>query len=183
MKNGLFRLVIAFSLATVVSNKINAETSVGKTLQSSKNTIASVLGNTKFVYNSGIICDRYDISTFVGFSNGKFEKMTNSSEAFCGVKITEGIVNEDLNLFCGCISKFGIKTDLIEDNTANNDVNNKNNYVEKKFFNGRNFFILVWNVLNVWNTYKFLNTIFNHIHNIDILPNLGDLDINLEGVI
>ncbi len=186
MEKKFLRLVTILALITNVPIKANTRTSVFNIFSNTKTLITDLLGGTKFVYSSGLICDRYDKLTFIGTENGDFVKATNSSEAFCGIKTVGGFVSDKFvgDLFCGCVSKMGFKADLIDNDTADEDtITNRNSLAKEGFFSRRKFLVSIWSIWNIWSAYKALSVIFNYVKNTNILPDFGDVNINFEGVI
>lgn len=185
MEKKFLRLLMVLTLATTPI-KVNAGASASNIFSNAKTSITNLLGSIKFVYSSGLICDRYDKLTFVGTENGNFVKATNSSEAFCGIKTVGGFVSDKFvgDIFCGCVSKMGSKAYIIGDDTADGGtITDRNSLVEEGFFSGRRILTLVWNTWNIWSAYKALSVIFNYVKNTNILPDFGDVNINFEGAI
>lgn len=178
MEKKFLKLGVILTLVISISAKSNANDILNK-LDNVGKTIVGTFPNVKFTSSTGFVCDRYEIITFVGIENGKLVKATNFSEAFCGIKSSISIEWE--NGYCSCVEKLGLTDNL--DNIITEDVKDAENIINKKsFFNKKALFTFgafAWNAWNVWNN---VNAILNYLGN-KLKIDLGDLDIDLEGVL
>lgn len=156
MEKKLLKLAIASVLATVIPVRLNA---------------------AKLIYSSGCMCENRNEYYVAEINKDNFRAFKNSSKTFCGVKSKAGVYIEDFlggDIFCGCIHRIGSKV-----NTNENTNNRDSNLLKKGFYTTSKILAGLWSIWGAWNN---VNAILNYLGD-KLKIDLGDLDINFEGVL